>query len=34
MSALKLANAIEFIEKLDKGIETMVGVGGNKLSGG
>ncbi|MDG1941739.1 MAG: ABC transporter ATP-binding protein [Flavobacteriaceae bacterium] len=32
--AAKIANATEFIEKLEKGYDSIIGEGGNKLSGG
>lgn len=32
--AAKIANATEFIEKLEKGYDSVIGEGGNKLSGG
>ena len=32
--ALKLANAYNFVHKLEKGINTFVGSGGGQLSGG
>lgn len=34
IKAAKVANAWEFIEKLEKGLHTNIGEGGNKLSGG
>ncbi|NBL64896.1 ATP-binding cassette domain-containing protein [Flavobacterium sp. NST-5] len=34
MDALKIANALEFVENLPNGIDTNVGDSGNKLSGG
>jgi subfamily B ATP-binding cassette protein MsbA len=34
IEALKKAHALEFVEKLDKGIETMLSENGNNLSGG
>ena len=34
IEALKAANAMDFISKLDKGIDTPVGASGDQLSGG
>jgi len=33
-NALRLANAYDFVYKLEKGIDTFVGSGGSQLSGG
>ncbi|CAD8161006.1 unnamed protein product [Paramecium pentaurelia] len=34
IDALKKANAWDFVQKMDKGLETYVGIGGGQLSGG
>lgn len=34
IDALKKANAWDFVHKMDKGLETYVGIGGGQLSGG